>query len=259
MINNPDSSITSSSIYPDIRLDYTFVGDVIRAYFGLDGGIDPNSYWNLSKENSFILNALDNGNESIEMINSDIKYSTFLGINSKLASNLIFSSELSYSKIDFIPFYELDLSSTYQNKFKVVYDNGTHLNLHSTFDYKRSSTSGLSLSLDYQSYQLDTLTSYNYKPVFTTKLKAYYNIDNSIMASAEVFAEFDRSVSLNGGIIEEGEELKNIIDVNCSLEYKINNVFSSYLTAKNLIGGYQLWHNYSVLGPQIQVGITYRY
>ena len=55
------------------------------------------------------------------------------------------------------------------------------------------------------------------------------------------------------------EELKNIIDVNCSLEYKINNVFSSYLTAKNLIGGYQLWHNYSVLGPQIQVGITYRY
>ena len=115
------------------------------------------------------------------------------------------------------------------------------------------------MSLNYQSYNLDTLTSYNYKPTFTANLKTYYNIANSILASAEVFAEFDRSVALNGGVIDAQNQLKNIIDVNLYLEYKLNNVFSSYLSAKNLIGGYQLWQNYSVLSPQIQLGITYRY
>jgi hypothetical protein len=64
---------------------------------------------------------------------------------------------------------------------------------------------------------------------------------------------------LDGDNIDESEQLNDIIDVNLSLEYKINNVFSSYLSAKNLIGGYQLWQNYSALSPQIQIGITYRY
>lgn len=259
IFNNPDSSISSSAVYPNVRLDYTFVDDVVRTYLGVDGGIEHNSYWNLSKENPFILNALDNGNKSVEMINSDVKYNAYIGIESKLASKFLFSSKLSYAKVDYIPFYEIDLSSTFQNKFKVVYDNGTHLNLFSMLDYKISSSKGLSMSLNYQSFDLDTLSSYNYKPTFKAGIRGYYNIANTIMASAEVFTEIDRSISLDGNSIAESQQLNDIVDLNLSLEYKINNVFSSYLSAKNLIGGYQLWQNYSSLSPQIQIGITYRY
>ena len=260
LVNNPDSSgSTISSIYPKVHLDYTFVDDVFRTYLGLDGGLDHNTYWNLSKENPFVLNALNNGNRAIDLINSDIKYNIYVGMESKLASNMFFSSKLSYAKIDFIPFFELDLSSIYQNKFQVVYDNGTHLNLHSMLDYKISSSKGVSLTLNYQSFNLDTLSSYSYKPTFRTNLRAYYNIANTIFASAEVFAEFDRSISLDGSSIEKNNELKDIIDLNLLLEYKINSVFSSYLSARNLIGGYQIWQNYSALSPQIQIGITYRY
>ena len=259
MINNPDSSISSSAVYPNVRLDYTFVNDIVRTYLGVDGGLEPNSYWNLSKDNPFVLNALDNGNKSLEMNNSDVKYNAFVGLESKLSSKLFFSSKLSYSKVDYIPFYELDLSSTFQNKFKVIYDNGTHLNLFSMIDYKISSSKGVSLSLNYQSFDLDTLSSYNYKPTFKVNLKGYYNIANAIIASAEVFAEMDRSVSLNGDNIVQSQELGDIVDVNLSLEYKINNVFSSYLLANNLVGGYQIWQNYSALSPQIQIGVTYRY
>jgi hypothetical protein len=260
MVNNPDSSAsTNSTIYPKVHLDYTFVDDIFRTYIGLDGGLEPNSYWNLSKENPFVLNALDNGNRALELINSDVKYNVYVGMESKLASNMFFSSKLSYAKIDFIPFFELDQTSAYQNKFQVVYDNGTHLNFSSMLDYKISSSKGLSLSLDYQSFNLDTLSSYNYKPTFRANLRGYYNIANTIFASAEVFAEFDRSTSLDGNSIEQSQQLKDIIDLNLLFEYKINTVFSSYLSAKNLIGGYQLWQNYSALSPQIQIGITYRY
>ena len=259
MINNPDSSISSSAVYPNVRLDYTFVNDIVRTYLGVDGGIEHNSYWNLSKDNPFVLNALDNGNKSLEMNNSDVKYNAFVGVDSKLSSKLFFSSKLSYSKVDYIPFYELDLSSTFQNKFKVIYDNGTHLNLFSMIDYKISSSKGVSLSLNYQSFDLDTLSSYKYKPTFKVNLKGYYNIADAIIASAEVFAEIDRSVSLNGDNVVQSQELGDIVDVNLSLEYKINNVFSSYLLANNLVGGYQVWQNYSALSPQIQIGVTYRY
>lgn len=259
MVNNPDSSTSSSAVYPNVYLGYTFVDDVVRTYLGVDGGIEHNSYWNLSKENPFILNALDNGNKSIEMINSDVKYNAYIGVESKLASKLFFSSKLSYAKVDYIPFYELDLSSTFQNKFKVVYDNGTHLNLFSMLDYKISSSKGLSASLNYQSFDLDTLSSYNYKPTFKANIRGYYNIANTIIASAEIFAEIDRSITLDVNSIAESQQLNDIVDVNLSLEYKINNVFSSYLFARNLIGGYQLWQNYSALSPQIQIGITYRY
>ena len=126
-------------------------------------------------------------------------------------------------------------------------------------DYKISSSKGLSVSLNYQSFDLDTLSSYNYKPTFKAGIRGYYNIANTIMASAEVFTEIDRSISLDGNSIAESQQLNDIVDVNLSLEYKINNVFSSYLSARNLIGGYQLWQNYSALSPQIQIGITYRY
>ena len=259
MINHTDSSISSSAVYPNVRLDYTFVNDIVRTYLGVDGGIEDNSYWNLSKDNPFVLNALDNGNKSLEMNNSDVKYNAFVGVDSKLSSKLFFSSKLSYVKVDYIPFYELDLSSTFQNKFKVIYDNGTHLNLFSMIDYKISSSKGVSLSLNYQSFDLDTLSSYNYKPTFKVNLKGYYNIADAIIASMEVFAEIDRSVSLNGDNVVQSQELGDIVDVNLSLEYKINNVFSSYLLANNLVGGYQIWQNYSALGPQIQIGVTYRY
>ena len=259
MINHTDSSISSSAVYPNVRLDYTFVNDIVRTYLGVDGGIEDNSYWNLSKDNPFVLNALDNGNKSLEMNNSDVKYNAFVGVDSKLSSKLFFSSKLSYVKVDYIPFYELDLSSTFQNKFKVIYDNGTHLNLFSMIDYKISSSKGVSLSLNYQSFDLDTLSSYNYKPTFKVNLKGYYNIADAIIASMEVFAEIDRSVSLNGDNVVQSQELGDIVDVNLSLEYKINNVFSSYLLANNLVGGYQIWQNYSALSPQIQIGVTYRY
>ena len=54
-------------------------------------------------------------------------------------------------------FFDLDDNSTYQNKFKVVYDDVNHLLLSTLLDWEINSNANINLQLDYHNYDLDSL------------------------------------------------------------------------------------------------------
>jgi hypothetical protein len=252
-----DSADINLVIFPHIRYDYIFSENSQSAYAGVRGGLDKNSYWTLSKKNPFILNALTTDGGGLELINSQIKYDLYIGMNSYLGADINWSSELSYARVQDMSFFDLDDNSTYQNKFKVVYDDVNHLLWSSTLDWKMNSHANLNLQLDYHKYDLDSLQDYAYKPSVVSKLGFSYNIGDKILPQIEIVGAFDRSTATDS--TSAVPLLNDIIDLNLALEYKYNTIFSAYFKAKNLIGGYQIWENYPVLGPQVFFGLSFRF
>jgi len=256
-IDKRDSSEISYAVFPQIHYNYIFSEKNLSAYAGVRGGLNQNSYWELSKENPFILNALTSDGGSLNLVNSRIMYDFYVGMNSYLGLNINWSSELSYSRVKDMHFFDLDDNSTYQNKFKVVYDDVNHLLLSSLLDWEMNSNANINLQLDYHNYDLDTLKDYAYKPSLVSKLGFSYNIGDKIIPQIELVGAFDRSNAANTA--NSVPLLNDIIDVNFSLEYKYNSIFSAYCKAQNLIGGYQVWENYPVLGPQVFFGLSLRF
>ncbi len=252
--NNADISYV---LFPQIHYDYIFSEKNQSAYAGVRGGLDKNSYWTLSKKNPFILDALTIDGGGLNLINSQIKYDVYVGMNSYLGANINWSSELSYARVQAMSFFDLDDYSTYQNKFKVVYDDVNHLLLSSELDWEINPNANLNLQLDYHKYNLDSLQDYAYKPSIASKLGFSYNIGDKILPKIELVSAFDRSTATDSA--SNAPLLNDIIDVNFSLEYKYNSIFSAYFQARHLIGGYQIWENYPVLGPQVFFGLSFRY
>ena len=67
----------------------------LSAYAGVRGGLNQNSYWELSKKNPFVLNALSSDGGSLNLVNSRTIYDVYVGMNSYLGVNINWSSELS--------------------------------------------------------------------------------------------------------------------------------------------------------------------
>lgn len=256
-IDTRDSADISYAIFPQIHYDYIFSEKNLSAHAGVRGGLDENSYWTLSKKNPFILNASKSDGGSLNLINSQIRYDVYVGMNSYLGANINWSSELSYARVEGMSFFDLDDYSIYQNKFKVVYDDVNHLSWSSELDWEMNSNAKLNLQLDYHNYDIDSLQDYAYKPSIVSKLGFSYNIGDKILSQLELVGAFDRSTAINSA--STVPLLNDIIDINFALEYKYNSIFSAYFKARNLIGGYQIWENYPVLGPQVFFGLSFRF
>ena len=256
-IDKRDSTEISYAIFPQIHFNYIFSEKNQSAYAGIRGGLNENSYWELSKKNPFILNALKSDGGSLTLINSQIRYDVYVGMNSYLGANINWSSELSYARVEDMPFFDLDDKSTYQNKFKVVYDDVNHLLLSSHIDWEINSNANLKLQLDYHNYDSDTLIDYAYKPSLVSKLCFSQNIGDKIFPQIELVGAFDRSTAADS--VSTAPLLNDIIDINFTLEYKYNSIFSAYCKAQNLIGAYHIWENYPVLGPQFFFGLSFRF
>ena len=251
-----DSSDIILSIFPQIRYDYVFSENFQRAYLGVRGGLVENSYWTLSKKNPFVFDALNLDGGSLNLVNGQVNYDFYLGLNSYLGANIKWSSELSYGRKENMVFFELDRNSTYQNKFNVVYDDVNHLKLKAFLNWNININSNLDLKLEYNKYDLDSISDFAYKPRFKSNLNYSYNIGDKIIPSLELVTAINRSTATDS--TSSAPILNDIYDINLALEYRYNNLFSAYFKANNLIGGYQTWENYPVLGPQVFFGLSFR-
>ena len=252
-----DSTNSKYVIFPNVNYNYIFSENNLSAQIGVRGGLDKNSYYSLSQRNPFILNALKTDGGSLNLVNTQTKYDFFIGLDSYLGAEINSFLQFSYARVHNMPFFELDDNSTYSNKFLVIYDNVNHFSLSSEIDWAMNANSKFSLKLDYHNYDLDSLIDYAYKPTIISKLGFLYNIGDKIIPEIELVCFVDRSTVEDSGW-SNSPVLNDIVDIDFALEYKYNTIFSAYFELKNLIGNYQIWENYPVLGPQVFFGLSYR-
>lgn len=252
--------------YPHLRADYDISAGLMAIYAGLRSGLKKNSYWSLSKENPFVLNPLNYDGAALQLKNTSTNYDLYAGLDASLHSSIRLITELSYASKKNMAFFYLSELATWRNKFDVVYLDGHHLNFSSKLSWNPSAKKRIDLSIQYHHYQTDYSSLANnpllsprayYKPSFQTELSAFYNLADKIVAKMDFYAAFGREFSIQN-ISSFAENPQDIIDLDLSIEYRYNKVFSAYLKGNRLIGGYDIWQNYPVLSPQIELGISYR-
>lgn len=256
-----DSTNTNFHFYPQIRADYEIIPSIFKIYAGVRSGLTKNSYWSLSKENPFLLNALRYDGDAIKLKNTS-STNFYAGFNTFFNSAIRVGAKFSFANSTAMPFFSLN-QSMWGNKFAVEYYSGTHAQLKADVSYSDSAKKGLDLSILFQRYMLDKVyakaVNALYKPKVEVSLSSFYNVGDKIIFNLSFYSAFGRQFQHpNSSTLSENEQMKDLVDFDFKIEYKYNTVMSAYLSGKNCLGGYEIWQNYPVVPRQMQLGISYQ-
>ena len=262
VINNrmTDTVGLNFHFYPQLRVDFDFVPQIFKVYGGVRSGLQKNSYWSLSKENPFVLNALIYDGDAIELNNTS-SVDFYAGLNTYFNNEILLGAELSFvNKKDMAFFARNENPNYYLNKFSVLYDDVKHFSVQANINWNPSEKKGANLSLIYNNYNLLKLIYPSGLPSFEVNLNWFYNIGDKIIGHVDFYSSFIREAERTGQLDYAIKyiDLGNIIDFDLKVEYRYNKVLSGYLSGKRLIGGYEIWQNYPVIPRQIQLGVSYQ-
>ena len=257
-----DSTYTNFHFYPQIRADYEIIPSIFKIYGGVRSALTKNSYWSLSKENPFLLNALRYDGDAIKLKNTS-STNFYAGLNTFVNSAIRLGAKFSFANSTAMPFFSLN-QSRWGNKFAVEYYSGTHTQLKADVSYSDSAKKGLDMSILFQRYILDKVYAKTvnalYKPKVEVSLSYFYNVGDKIIFNLSFYSAFGRQFQHpNSSALTDNEQMKDIVDFDFKIEYKYNKVMSAYLSGKNCLGGYEIWQNYPVVPRQIQLGISYQF
>lgn len=262
VINNrmTDTVGLNFHFYPQLRADYEIVPKIFKVYGGVRSGLQKNSYWNLSKGNPFVLNALQYDGDAVALKNTS-SMGFYAGLNTYFNSDIRLSAELSFASIKDMAFFARNENPNYYlNKFSVLYDDVKHLSFQANANWNLSDRKGVHFSLVYNHYNLTELNYPSGMPSFEASLNGFYNLGDKIIGHLNVYTAFNRVAERTGQLDYEIKyiDLGNVIDFDLKVEYRYNKVLSAYFCGQQLIGGYEIWQNYPVIPRQIQLGVSYQ-
>lgn len=247
---------TKLHLYPKLEAALNVIPKILKVYGGISGGIERNSFKSLSDENPFI-------NTNIPLGYSNNKFEIYAGINSSLTKTIDFSASISNSTIDGMPLFVTDTNSVINapdNQFTVVYDKVNRLKINSAFMFKYDEKLNFILSANLYRYSTDKEAEAWHKPGFEASLSARYNINNKIIARADIFTftkSYARTFNNNVMVIRE---IDGMVDANIGIEYRYSKILSGFLNINNLTAGrYEKWYNYPNQRFNMMLGFTYAF
>ncbi len=231
-------------------------------YMDLTGGLHKNSYRSLSAVNPFMQSgaSLDFSNTRSQITGG------FRGSMNDLLSFHIF---LRNSRIDNQPFFVNSYlpgpePSFIDNRFNVVYDDVSILNIHGAITTRYRENLLLRLQADYFDYNLSNMPKAWHMPNFTTSLHAKYNIQNKIILTADLIGRGKTyGLDLSAGESESMESRKLhdfYLDANLGIEYRYTKLLSVFLKFYNMQNeSYERWTYYPTQGFSFLGGVSYAF
>lgn len=246
--------------YPNVDLSYNVIDEIIIPYVGLTGGIQKNSYKSFTDKNPFVLSTLP-------MQNTNKKYDFFGGIRGTLSSTTAFNARASYSNVSDIALFVNDTSEVLQNKFNVVYDDGTVLNIRGEVSYQQREKLRISLSGDYFQYKMKKELRAWYIPQLQITASANYNLRDKIVIKADFFyldnqfaRTFVQDTASSTGLKVVAKELKGIFDANIGAEYRYTKKLGFFVNFNNIANlRYYRWRNYPTQRFNFMAGLSYSF
>jgi hypothetical protein len=223
----------------------------------LGGGLKNNSYLKLSTINPWVSSVIPTNwkNE---------KFKVYAGIRGNLATKVNFNIEMDWSTFDNEYFffntsdYPGILVIDYpQNKFTAEYLNGNVFKISGEIAYVFAPEFKIWIGGFYNAYSLELIDKPYQKPISMLQFGANYVIKKTVFLNAEIYTMGKRYALdyLNNTV-----EMAGFFDINLGAEYKINEQFSVFLNATNLLNKhYERFYNYPVQGIQIMGGIGWRF
>jgi len=257
---------SSTRIFPAITADFTLIPDYLQVFGEVKGDVNRNSLKNFTDENPWL-------NSNILVKNSVEKLSISAGIKGTGGPGFGYKARFYIKQIDDMPLFVNNFADF--NKFDVIYDFGKakitglegeisvqvsdalkwtgKLNVD---DYKPASETyswfkpGLKVSSNF-------LYTYNKKLSFNAGVVIQDDVKAKVYTSAPVLATQYVVPNTN---IELIQTVKGYVDLGVGAEYRINNKFSVFAKANNILNtNYSRYLFYQVNGFNMFGGLTYSF
>jgi hypothetical protein len=266
LVHNSDTEKNTQQfyIYPDIRINYSPRGDLLKLYTGVNGGLTQNAYRSFVASNSYV-------SPSLHINPTQNKFHLFAGAKGTFSSIIAYHIKASLRHDNNRALFQLNpnlsdgtnsLAKGYQygNSFNVVYDAVKTFRLYSQFQTELMENLNTGLRFCFQYYDTDTQKEAWNLPNFHTTLFASYE-RNKWSYTSEIFVLGKRKDrATREDLSQVSQQLKAFADVNFSAQYRFHSNWNASLEIHNLLNqNYARFANFNVQGFQLLAGISYQF
>ncbi len=255
---------SSSRIFPAVTADFTLIPEFLQIFGEVKGDVNRNSMKQLTDENPFL-------NSDIQIQNSVEKLSLTAGIKGTGGPGFGYKVKVYQKKISEMALFVNNFSNP--NKFDVIYDFGTTkvTGLNGEITVQVSDALNWTGGLTLEQYKPDFESQSWYKPQVRVSSNLLYNINKKLSFNAAVAMQGDSKAKLYTAEpanpylvpntdIETIVSVKGFVDLGIGAGYKINDRFSAFLKANNLLNKeYSRYLYYQAIGVNVFGGVTYSF
>jgi len=259
---------SDTRIFPAITADFTLIPDFLQIFGEVKGDVNRNTLKNFTDENPFL-------NSNIAIQNSVEKISISGGIKGTGGPGFGYKARFYSKKITDMPLFVNNFNDF--NKFDVIYDFGTMklLGLEGEISVQVSNDLKWTGKLNIEDYKAAAEQESYYKPQLRIGSNLSYTYNKKLNFNASVAIQGDSNAKLYTAdpITAAGTyppipdftkesivNVKGFVDLGIGADYKINNKFSVFAKANNLLNTkYSKYLYYRVNGLNIFGGLTYSF
>jgi hypothetical protein len=252
-------------IYPKVTASYKVVGDLMIAYAGAEGGLQQNTYRDLTNINPFL--------SPTQIISpTDSQYDIYVGLKGKLTNAVSYNVRGSYlnekNKALFLSNKYSQLATNepymYGNSFSVIYDDMKTINFFGELKADFSKNVSFGINASFSSYTMDFQEEAWNLPELQLGSSLNVNFTKKWFAGANVFFAGERKdMQVDQSFTEIGVEKRTLdayFDANLNVGYKYNERLTAFLKANNIANqAYEKWLNYPVQQFQLLLGASYKF
>ena len=245
-------------VFPDLEVSYSLFNNVFIPYGGWVGNVQRNTFNDIRLENPFI-------SEDSPLQNTVQKSNIFAGVRGSLSSKFTFNLSSSFQTLDSMYFFVPDTTSSYGNKFQMMYDNLSQTSFLAEITYQELEKLKISAKGEYFIYSPSNFSRAWQKPDFIFTLSSLLDLSDKIVLKSDFYLVGKRDVysySEPESIYELEDDkyiysLPTFVDMNISAEYRYNKKVSAFIQFNNFTAKkYQYWQNFPVQSINILGGIT---
>lgn len=242
--------------YPKLNLHYDIYEGLVIPYAGLTGGLIKNSLRSLSRENMFV-------DTTIRYNNTNNQLNAFGGLRGNISSNTSYDARVTYSKFDSLQFFVIDYSGANRyNRFDVIYDNATLLNVSGEVQYRHTEKINFIAKGNYYLYKTKNLERAYHKPDFDMTYSFIYNLKSKIILRADLFImgnQWGRSIIADSiKPVVKSNLIKGWADMNLEAEYRYSKMMSFFARFNNIANQrYYRWDRYPNQRFNFMIGLTF--
>ena len=257
-------AVSKSRIFPAVTADFTLIPDYLQIFAEVKGDVNRTSMKDLTDENPFL-------NSNINIQNSVEKFSFSAGIKGTGGPGFGYKARVYRKEITDMPLFVNNFNDF--NKFDVIYDFGNMklLGLEGELSVQVSDQLKWTGKLNLEDYKPSNETYSWFKPQLRISSNLDYKITDKIGFNAAVAiqdasnAKVYTSAPADPYLIpdpanETVTSVKGFVDLGIGATYKINNKFSAFAKANNLLNTkYSRYLYYQSIGVSVFGGISYSF
>ncbi len=249
-------SVPRFRAFPDIKFHWNIFRHYVTLYAEANGEYRRNSFYQMSKENPFIMPVT-------EMRNTCEFIKVKAGLKGQFFDNMSYNAGVSFSYYGDLHFYVNDTTNYFKRGFNVIYDNAQYLNVYGELAYILGEKLTVTAKGNFHYYKPDNLTTVYHRPSWDASVGARYNLRDKLIFTADLYfrgGQFARDFVTDTVTFIKSPvtvELNPQIDLNLGAEYRITKMISVWVNFNNMAAWrYNRWYNYPTQQFNVLGGFT---